>query len=92
VGLCASHAECGHTPLHHSTPVPLPSIVHLRVLAVDCAPAVASEGGPYEDGIGEGDFITVTFNKPTNMIELDTDARIRDLFNFSANIGSQLSA
>ncbi len=57
-----------------------------------CVPAVASEGGPYEDGIGEGDFITVTFNKPTNMISLDTDSRIRDLFNFSANIGAELSA
>ena len=65
-----------------------------RVCDCVCASpaAEASEGGPYEDGIGDGDFITVTFNKPTNMISLETDAHIRTLFNFSGNIGAQLSA
>ncbi len=53
---------------------------------------MASEGGPYEDGVGEGDFITVTFNKPTNVVPLPTDASIRRLFNFSANLGSHLNA
>ena len=49
--------------------------------------AIAAEGGPYEDGVGLGDTLTITFNKPTNQIPLATDGRIHGLFNFTAFFG-----
>lgn len=53
--------------------------------------AVASAGAMEQQGLGTGDTLTVTFNKPTNQIPLNTSDRVYALFNFSAYIG-QLEA
>ena len=49
--------------------------------------AEAAEGGPYEEGLGEGDTITVVFNKPTNVIPLGSNDRVYGLFNLSSSLG-----
>ena len=49
--------------------------------------AYAADGPPYTQGLSTGDTITVTFNKPTNMIDLSNSVRVYNLFNFSAYIG-----
>ena len=50
--------------------------------------AEAKEGGPFEEGIGLGDTITITFNKRANFANVTGAHRIRDLMTFTTPIGN----
>merc|ERR1712178_115777 len=53
----------------------------------------ASEGGSAsESGLGDGDIITVVFDKQTTLNAVDTKIGVDDLFAFSAYIGNDYTA
>ena len=53
----------------------------------------ASEGGSAsESGLGDGDIITVVFDKQTTLNAVDTKIGVDDLFAFSAQIGDDYTA
>merc|ERR1712070_625193 len=53
----------------------------------------ASEGGSAsESGLGDGDIITVVFDKQTTLNAIDTKVGVDDLFAFSAYIGDDYTA
>merc|ERR1711865_398596 len=52
----------------------------------------AAEGGASEAGIGDGDIITVVFDKQTTLNAVDTKIGVDDLFHFSSYIGDDYTA
>merc|ERR1712054_481825 len=59
--------------------------------APEIVSVTASEGGVSESGIGDGDTITIVFDKQTTLQAVDTKIGVDELFMFSSYLGDDYS-